>query len=74
MVKAGPERLLDVARDCSLLVLGLSGRWQSEGLGESRLEIVRAGVPTLLVRRGLRPSVLAPKETMTRFTWTIADR
>jgi DNA-binding SARP family transcriptional activator len=74
MVKAGPERLLDVAHDCSLLVLGLSARWQSEGLGESRLEIVRAGVPTLLVRRGLRPSVLAPKETMTRFTWTIAER
>jgi hypothetical protein len=73
LVKAGPQALIEAAHDCSLLVLGLSGRWQSEGLGPPRLEIVQAGVPTLLVRRGLRPSMLAPAESMTRFTWTIAD-
>ena len=61
------------SRDCSLLVVGLSGRWQHEGLGAPRLEVVQAGIPTLLVRRGLRPSMLAPRESMTRFTWTIAD-
>jgi DNA-binding SARP family transcriptional activator len=73
LVKTGPEGLVDAARDCSLLVLGLSARWQREGLGTRRLEIVGTGVPTLLVRRGLRPSMLAPKESMTRFTWTIAE-
>ena len=73
LVKAGPEGLVSAAHDCSLLVLGLSERWQSEGLGPPRLEIIKAGVPTLLVRRGLRPSMLAPKETLTRFTWTIAE-
>jgi DNA-binding SARP family transcriptional activator len=73
LVRAGSEGLVDAARDCSLLVLGLSARWQREGLGLRRLEIVGAGVPTLLVRRGLRPSMLAPEESMTRFTWTIAD-
>jgi hypothetical protein len=29
-------------------------------------------VPTLFVRRGLRPSGIAPQETFTRFTWTLA--
>jgi hypothetical protein len=31
-------------------------------------------VPTLLVRKGLRPGGIAPPETMTRFTWTLAAR
>jgi DNA-binding SARP family transcriptional activator len=73
LVKSGSAGLVDEARDCSLLVLGLSDRWQREGLGRLRHEIVAAGVPTLLVRRGLRPSMLAPRESMTRFTWTIAE-
>jgi DNA-binding SARP family transcriptional activator len=73
LVRAGSEGLVDAARDSSLLVLGLSERWQREGLGALRREIVGAGVPTLLVRRGLRPSMLAPRESMTRFTWTIAE-
>ena len=73
LVKTGPEGLVGAVGDCSLLVVGLSGRWQHEGLGAPRLEVVQAGIPTLLVRRGLRPSMLAPRESMTRFTWTIAD-
>ena len=73
LVKSGSEGLIEAASECSLLVLGLSARWHREGLGTQRLDIVGAGVPTLLVRRGLRPSMLAPKESMTRFTWTIAD-
>jgi DNA-binding SARP family transcriptional activator len=73
LVKAGPDGLIDVAREAELLVLGLSPRWQAEGLGTPRLEVVQAGVPTLLVRRGLRPGALAPRETMTRFTWTMAE-
>ena len=73
LVKAGPDGLIDAAREAELLVLGLSPRWQTEGLGTPRLEVVQAGVPTLLVRRGLRPGALAPRETMTRFTWTMAE-
>ena len=33
-----------------------------------------AGVPTLFVRRGLRPGGVAPNETLTRFTWTLASQ
>jgi DNA-binding SARP family transcriptional activator len=74
-VLAGPgvEGVLAAARDASLLAIGLSPRWEAEGLGAVRLEVARrSAVATLLVRRGLRPGGLAPNETMTRFAWTLA--
>jgi DNA-binding SARP family transcriptional activator len=36
--------------------------------------VERAPVPVLLVRGGLRPGGLAPTQTMTRFSWSLADR
>ena len=72
LVRRGPDGILEAAEDAAMLVVGLSGRWRSEGLGKARLEVARAAnVPTLLVRRGLRPGGLAPPESMTRFTWTL---
>jgi DNA-binding SARP family transcriptional activator len=72
LVPGGPEGVIAVASDALLVVIGLSGRWEAEGLGSARLEVARsAGVPTMLVRRGLRPGGLAPQESMTRFTWTL---
>jgi DNA-binding SARP family transcriptional activator len=74
LVPAGAEGVLEAADGASLLVLGLSERWRAEGIGEARLAVARAApVPTLLVRHGLRPGGLAPPETMTRFTWTLAS-
>ncbi|HJV29661.1 MAG TPA: hypothetical protein VJ645_04015, partial [Gaiellaceae bacterium] len=73
LVSPGEEGVLEAARDAGLLVVGLSERWRAEGLGTTRLAVASAAaVPTLFVRRGLRPSGVAPPETMTRFTWTIA--
>jgi DNA-binding SARP family transcriptional activator len=73
LVRRGSEGILEASADAALLVLGLSARWRTEGLGRSRLEVARrAAVPTLLVRRGVRPGGLAPDESMTRFTWTLA--
>jgi DNA-binding SARP family transcriptional activator len=73
LVGGGPQSLLGAAEDASLLVLGLSPGWQTEGLGRTRLELARmTQVPTLLVRSGLRPGGLAPAESMTRFTWSLA--
>ena len=41
----------------------------------SRLAVAAgAEVPTLFVRGGLRPSGVAPSETLTRFTWTLASQ
>ena len=65
--------MIAAADDAGLLVVGLSPRWRQEGLGATRLAVAReARPPTLLVRRGLRPGGLAPRESLTRFTWTIA--
>jgi DNA-binding SARP family transcriptional activator len=73
LVSGGPDGILRAAGDAGLIVFGLSDRWRQEGLGETRLTIVRdAACPTLLVRKGLRPGGIAPSRSMTRFTWSIA--
>jgi DNA-binding SARP family transcriptional activator len=74
LVPPGEEGVLGAARDARVLVMGLSDRWRAEGMGRARLAVVAgADVPTLFVRRGLRPSGVAPSETLTRFTWTLAS-
>jgi DNA-binding SARP family transcriptional activator len=75
LVRRGEEGVLEGARDARLLVIGLSERWRSEGIGPARLAVAGAArVPTLFVRRGLRPSGIAPTETITRFTWTLGSQ
>ena len=74
LVPAGEAGVLEACRDARVLVVGLSERWRAEGIGTARLALAAgAGIPTLFVRRGLRPSGVAPSETMTRFTWTLAS-
>ena len=68
----GRDGVAALAQGAGLLVLGLSDRWRAEGLGETRRELVESPLaPTVLVRRGLRPSGIAPQATLTRFTWSI---
>jgi hypothetical protein len=72
LVASGEEGVLEASRDAGLLVVGLSTRWEREGLGPARLRLAReASVPALLVRKGLRPGGLAPPASLTRFTWSI---
>jgi len=74
LIRPGDDGVLEAARDARLLVVGLSDRWRTEGIGEARLAVATgAEVPTLFVRRGLRPSGVAPNETLTRFTWTLGS-
>ena len=74
LIRPGEEGVLEAARDARLLVIGLSDRWRTEGIGQARLAVARSvGVPTLFVRRGLRPGGVAPSETLTRFTWTLGS-
>ena len=74
LIPPGERGVLEAARDARLLVVGLSERWRTEGIGHARLAVATGvGVPTLFVRRGLRPSGVAPSETMTRFTWTLGS-
>ena len=74
LVRPGEKGVLEAARDARLLVVGLSGRWRTEGIGHGAPRGRRGvEVPTLFVRRGLRPGGVAPGETVTRFTWTLAS-
>jgi DNA-binding SARP family transcriptional activator len=69
----GPEELLKAAEGAGVLVVGLSERWAREGLGPVRSRLAsEASAPILFVRRGVRPSGLAPSNTRTRFTWSMA--
>jgi hypothetical protein len=73
LTSPGEGGILSASKDGGLLVLGLSDRWHREGLGPARLALTQqAAPPTLLVRRGLRPGGLAPREHLTRFTWSVA--
>jgi DNA-binding SARP family transcriptional activator len=73
LVPAGQDGVLEATRDARLLVIGLSDRWQAEGIGSARLAVATGSpVPTLFVRRGARPGGVVPSETATRFTWTLA--
>jgi Kef-type K+ transport system membrane component KefB len=75
LVERSREGILRGAAGAGLLVVGLSDRWRSEGLGPMRSEIAKAApAPLVFVRRGTRPGALAPREDLTRFTWSLAAR
>jgi hypothetical protein len=72
LVRLDEEAVLAAAADAAVVVSGLSERWPNDGLGRVRGALAeRADVPVLFVRRGLRPGGLAPRESLTRFTWTL---
>lgn len=75
ILETGAAGLLGAAAEAAVVVAGLSERWRGEGLGEVRGALARESrSPVLLVRRGLRPGGLAPREGLTRFTWSLAPR
>jgi DNA-binding SARP family transcriptional activator len=71
-----PPRKADVlaaTEGAAVVVVGLPAPWRQEGLGRIRTAVAEeATSPVLLVQRGLRPGGLAPRESLTRFTWTLA--
>jgi DNA-binding SARP family transcriptional activator len=72
LLAPGADQLVRASADASLVIVGLPERWQQEGLGPARAALAQLDTtPALLVRRGLRPSGLAPPESRTRFTWTL---
>jgi DNA-binding SARP family transcriptional activator len=73
LVDPGPDALVSAAADVGLVAIGLTERWRREGLGRVRTALATAGTfPLLLIRRGVRPGGLAPRDSDTRFTWTVA--
>jgi DNA-binding SARP family transcriptional activator len=72
LLAPAPEDVLAAAEQASVVVVGLPERWRRDGLGAVRSALaLKARPPALLVRRGLRPGGLAPRESLTRFTWTL---
>jgi DNA-binding SARP family transcriptional activator len=55
----------------TVVVTGFPPRWPAEDLGPSRAALLSAGPPALLVYGGTRPGGLAPRETRTRFSWSL---
>jgi hypothetical protein len=73
VAEPGRDGMIASASRANLLVVGLSERWQKEGLGETRRAIARsAPAPIVFVRRGERPGALAPASDATRFAWSSA--
>jgi DNA-binding SARP family transcriptional activator len=56
-----------------LVVVGIAPRWRDDGIGSMRRALVREGLPVLLVHGGPRPGSLAPRESRTRYTWSVAS-
>lgn len=64
--------LVAAVEPATLVVVGISPRWRQEGIGAARRALLRDARPaTLLVHGGPRPGGLAPRETRTRFSWSI---
>ena len=73
LVEPDPDALAAAAENAGVVSVGLTERWRREGLGRSHTALAtRASGTTVLVRRGVRPGGLAPRESETRFTWTLA--
>ena len=72
LVEPSERAVIAAVADASIVIAGLPERWRRDGLGKVRTALAQgARPPVLLVRRGLRPGGLAPRETLTRFTWTL---
>jgi hypothetical protein len=66
------EGLLAAVERAAVVVVGISPRWPQDGIGMTRRALVRhARPPTLLVHAGPRPGGLAPRDSRTRFSWSI---
>jgi Kef-type K+ transport system membrane component KefB len=73
MVVPGRAGVLAAAAEAKMLVIGLSERWQSEGLGETRRAIAKAApAPILFVRRGEQGGSLEPGTQLSRYGWSRA--
>ena len=66
-----PEALAAAVSPATVVVAGISSRWRQSGIGSTRRVLTQGHVPALVVHRGLRPGVLAPRHSSSRFTWSI---
>jgi hypothetical protein len=61
-----------ILADPSAGIVGLSERWREEGLGRVRGELAKQPSAPTVFARGTAGGGLAPAETRTRFSWSMA--
>jgi hypothetical protein len=67
----GAALMAEAAAGSGLVVVGVSERWEEEGLGAARLALTRLGeTPVLVVRRGLLAGELSGVAEVSRYTWS----
>jgi DNA-binding SARP family transcriptional activator len=72
LVELSEKALTAAVAGATAVVSELPARWRAEGLGGPRQALIRRGVPpVLLVHRGMRPGGLSPRDSWTRFSWTL---
>jgi DNA-binding SARP family transcriptional activator len=72
LLEPGADALVSATSGARVVVVGLSDRWRKDGLGTARQALATGSRATVVfVRRGLRPGGLAPREALTRFTWSV---
>ncbi|HEY2373023.1 MAG TPA: AfsR/SARP family transcriptional regulator [Gaiellaceae bacterium] len=74
LTPAVPDAVVAVVEPATIVVAGFASRWRTDGLGPMRAALaVDARPPVLFVHRGPSPGLLSPRETRTRFTWTLQN-
>ena len=74
LAEPGPDAVVEAAAAAALLVVPLSLRWRAEGLGATREDLLeRTDRPVVFAARGMRPSGIAPSESLTRFSWSLRE-
>ena len=72
LVEPAANALVEAVEAATLVVVGVSPRWRSEGIGAVRRALVHDARPAVvLVHGGPRPGGLAPRDTRTRFSWSL---
>jgi len=74
LANPGAEGLLRAVTTATVVVAGMASRWRTEGIGPARRALLEGiDAPVVLVHRGPRPGSLAPSESRTRFSWSLAS-
>ena len=71
LAEPSEDGLVAAVGDAGVVVAAFPARWRAEGLGSRRALAERATAPVVLVQRGTRPGGLAPRDSWTRFSWSL---
>src|SRR5205823_1191436 len=64
LTEPAEDALRSAVESATVVVTGFPARWPAEEVVDVRLTLAHGGPPLLLVHRGTRPGVLAPRESL----------